>query len=660
MEPDVLGPRPTVMSYRLIRRLLGGALVAALPLVAGCTATDDRPTPAPPAGAPQLRLVAFDSCAQLLTDLRRAARDAVGPYGLPGADRMEATDALRGGARTGLEKYAGPVPAAGAPAAAPAFSGTNNHERDADEPDLVKTDGKRIVVVDHGELQVIDAASRTRTGRLDLGVSGGETQLLLAGDHALVLVPGSTWNDGGWVRREKTPVPGAGYGAQVLLVDLTGTPRVLSRYRGTGVLLDARQTGTTARVVLRSTPRFDFRELPGIDDQQKRITANQGVVDAARADTWLPSYEVTTGRTIDRGQVGCDRVSRPTEYSGTSLVTVLSFDLAAAALGTGDPVSVVADGDTVYGTGTSLYIANDQRWRQYPWRGTGTVAPGTPHTELYRFDVAGTARPTYAATGTVPGRLVNQYALSEWNGHLRVATTRTGRTDAEISAIHVLRQQGGTLVETGTVDGLGKGERIYSVRFVGPRGYVVTFKQTDPLYSVDLADPAKPTVTGELKITGYSAHLQPVGDNRLVGIGQEADAQGRTRGTQLSLFDVADPARPNRLAQHQVAHGQSEAEYDPHALLWWPATKLLVVPLTVYDPVAKPTGQAPAALALRVTDAGFTEVGAINQPVTAERGGQPTIRRSLVVGDVLWTVSDAGLQASDLGTLHTLTWLPVA
>jgi uncharacterized secreted protein with C-terminal beta-propeller domain len=190
------------------------------------------------------------------------------------------------------------------------------------------------------------------------------------------------------------------------------------------------------------------------------------------------------------------------------------------------------------------------------------------------------------------------------------------------------------------VDGLGKGERIYSVRFVGPVGYVVTFRQTDPLYTVDLSDPAKPRVTGELKITGYSAHLQPAGEGRLIGVGQEADTSGRVSGTQVSLFDVRDPGAPRRLAQHQVPGGQSEAEWDPHALLWWPASQLLGLPVAA--------SAAEGALALRVTDQGVTRVGVVSRP---------GVRRSLVVGDVLWTVTDAGLQASNLATLDELAWI---
>jgi uncharacterized secreted protein with C-terminal beta-propeller domain len=311
---------------------------------------------------------------------------------------------------------------------------------------------------------------------------------------------------------------------------------------------------------------------------------------------------------------------------------------------------VVADGDTVYGTPTSLYIASDQRWRLDFWPGRDNRRV-SQRTEIYRFDTPAGAKPVYAAAGTVPGWLINQYALSEWNGHLRVATTNDARSS---SAVRVLRQTGDKLVELGKVDGLGKGERIYSARFIGPRGYLVTFRQVDPLYSLDLSNPAAPEVTGELKITGYSAHLQPVGENRLVGIGQEADTQGRTQGTQVSLFDVSNLAEPRRLARHHVSGGYSEAEYDPHAILWWPATGLLVIPMTRFD--ATTSQQNASALALRVTRDGLTEIGEISQPRHTE-GFPPTIQRTLVIGDVLWTVSDLGLQASSLSTLDSLAFL---
>ena len=122
----------------------------------------------------------------------------------------------------------------------------------------------------------------------------------------------------------------------------------------------------------------------------------------------------------------------------------------------------------------------------------------------------------------------------------------------------------------GQVDGLGKDEQIYSVRFLGDVGYVVTFRQTDPFFTIDLSDPTDPVVRGELKIPGYSAYLHPVDDGLLLGVGQDATDEGQVLGTQLSLFDVSDPQDPQRIDTLQIG-GYSEVEWDHKAFLYWPA-----------------------------------------------------------------------------------------
>lgn len=268
----------------------------------------------------------------------------------------------------------------------------------------------------------------------------------------------------------------------------------------------------------------------------------------------------------------------------------------------------------------------------------------------------------------MPGWLINQYALSEWDGHLRVATTTGdtwGRGTSSQSGVYVLRADGATLKRVGAVTGLGKGERIFAVRFVGGTGYVVTFRQTDPLYGVDLRDPAAPRVTGELKINGYSAYLHPAGDGRLIGVGQDATDRGRVTGTQVSLFDVADPARPARIAQHHVPGGWSEAEHDPHAFLYWEPERLVVLPVRqpgVVTDRADGTRRPPSGgvLALRIGDKGFTVAGAVDHPgVLADGGEWAPIRRSLMIDGVLWTVSDAGLKATALSGMTTLGWVPL-
>ncbi|MFC6019034.1 beta-propeller domain-containing protein [Plantactinospora solaniradicis] len=662
---------------------VGTALVAGLALLsgtllAGCT-DDPEPTPPPadpgvPAGG--FRLVAFDSCTDALAQLRSAAKAYVGPYGFGSGNWGQGGPEFTGRDAGGNQRAAAAEDSAGqqGTAAAPAYSGTNTHEAGVDEPDLVKTDGRRIVTVSQGTLRVVDPASRQLTGtlKLDSAPDGGwsDATLLLHADRALVLVRSQGMAVSGGIRRDGDGVPpidrDAITGPRLILVDLAGPPKILGEYRFDGDLVDARQVGATARVVVRSGPRLEFplNKGEGPVNEKKNLAANRKIVDEAGIDAWLPRYQTVTadGRT-STGRVGCDRLSRPAVYSGTSLVSILSFDLGTASLGDGDPVTVAADGDTVYSNGPRLYITSDQRWRVLPTLSRSNVLPKAEdeQTEVYQFDTSGPGRPRYVTAATVRGWVINQYALSEWDGHLRVATT-SGRTWGDnpksSSSVYVLRADGRTLTETGRVTGLGKGERIYSVRFAEGIGYVVTFRQTDPLYTVDLRNPKSPKVTGELKITGYSAYLHPVGEGRLLGIGQEANLQGRTQGTQISLFDVSDLTKPTRIAQHHVRFGHSEAEFDPHAFLYWPATNSLVVPLTAYGQTMRDEKTVTGgALVLRVTDGGFTESGRIDHAeVQTTQTGQPdgTIRRSLMIDGVLWTVSDAAVKATDLATLNTL------
>lgn len=254
------------------------------------------------------------------------------------------------------------------------------------------------------------------------------------------------------------------------------------------------------------------------------------------------------------------------------------------------------------------------------------------------------------ASGKVNGRLLNQYSMSEHDGHLRVATTLTSPDGKNSSStVHVLKAD--TLAKSGEVGGLGEGERIYSVRFIGPIGYCVTFKQVDPLYTLDLRDPAAPKVTGELKITGYSAYLHPGGEGRLIGIGQEASEQGRTLGTQVSLFDVSDPASPRRLSQLFQKDSGSEAEWDPHAFLYWPKTGLSVIPLTQQT--------ESGALVLKIDDSGVSKLGMIKHPVQESQDYQPGIQRSMVIGATIWTFSQEGIQVNDATTLASQAWIPL-
>jgi hypothetical protein len=628
--------------------------------------------------------VAFDSCDQAVSGLRTASKAIVGPYGFGGGEVWAADGAMLAEGRGAAPPPGVPAPAQAGAATADKglgggtnnnYSGTNTHEAGVDEPDLVKTDGRRIVTVSGGVLRVVDPESRAVTGFVDLADPDDPSSryiagdILLSGDHALVLLNQAYFGRGGPIMEDAKSSPQQSIGPRLILVDLVGQPRVLSSMVVDGALVDARQVGSTARVVIRSAPRLMFPYLQNTTDKA-RTKANQSIIDNAPLERWVPRIQVTTNGSTQTSTVPCEAISRPASYSGTNLLTILSIDVAGSALGDGRPVTLAADGDTVYSNGPSLYVASNQTWRIKPG---GEWKPQDARTEIYKFDTSSSDRPRYVAGGGVPGYLINQYAMSDFEGNLRVATTTgqpwgNGRERSQ-SGVYVLAQRDNSLRQIGRVEGLGKGERIFAVRFLGPVGYVVTFRQTDPLYTVDLHDPTKPRVRGALKIPGYSAYLHPVGSDRLIGIGQDATSEGRVKGTQVSLFDVSDLSDPRRIATYSLTGAHSEAEFDPHAFLYWPPTGLLVVPLQVYRGAdVAPGGDSAVvdkmmpsvgALVLRVSDRSIGEISFISHPYTDQtnKAYSPGIRRSLVIGDTLWTVSDGGLMANDLFSVARQSWL---
>ncbi len=175
--------------------------------------------------------------------------------------------------------------------------------------------------------------------------------------------------------------------------------------------------------------------------------------------------------------------------------------------------------------------------------------------------------------------------MNEYEGRLQVATTAGapwGFSDESESFVSVFNQDGDRLVEIGRVGDLGRGERIFSARFMGDTAYVVTFRQVDPLYVVDLSDPTAPAVTGELKIPGFSSYLHPIGDDRLIGVGSEATDQGRIIGAKVSLFDVSDPADPRELDTWTMPDASTDVQWDHHAFLYWPPEQKAVLPLQAW------------------------------------------------------------------------------
>jgi inhibitor of cysteine peptidase len=262
------------------------------------------------------------------------------------------------------------------------------------------------------------------------------------------------------------------------------------------------------------------------------------------------------------------------------------------------------------------------------------------------------------ASASIPGRLNNQFALDEYEGNLRVATTipqRWSRWDlSEESKNNVYVLDSG-LNKIGEIKNIAKGESIFSTRFMGDRLYMVTFRQVDPFFVIDLSNPRSPKILGELKIPGFSRYLHPYDESTIIGIGQEASETGRITGLKISLFDVSDVANPIEIAKYtgDDAYAHSTALYEHKAFLFSKEKNLLVIPAYNYD-YSNAAKSYNGALVFNLQKTSIQLRGLVEHSAAKEYYYGAVVERSLYIENVLYTVSSGLIRANDIGTLGSL------
>ncbi len=602
-------------------------------LATGCAGEDPKPGPEwdDEVGTASLYLQAVGSCGEVEQAVRDAAYEEMKQslhaemmqWLADGEARCEAQDDMYAGYAEGSGDSAaagGDYADDGGSQGPEERSETNNQVAGVDEADFLKTDEDGFLYVLSGDsLHVVEAwpaADADRVGAI--AIEGTPKKLFVRGNRALVYssleVPqqvdeyGNSYDDYGYgyggecTYGYDCQFSGDGHPTKLTVLDLSDrtSPRVVRELRSNGSLLAARRVDDVVHTVVTLTgPRFqldwdsgvqcDGDDAPDageiIDGYTELLLRNRKIIEETPLAAVLPALSDSATEAGDE-LASCPSFYRGRVTSGSGFTTLISLAMSADAAPSAS--TVVSEPGAVYASADSLYMAvPENQSASYGWYDGYDATPELSVVHRFALEADGTS--SYQASGAVKGRVLNQFAMDEHEGHLRIATT-TGRAPDENahSTLTVLEQRGVDLAAAGVVDRIAPTEDIRSVRFAGDRGFVVTFKKTDPLFVFDLAEPTNPRILSELKVPGFSTYMHMMDDTHLLTIGFDADDHGDFAyfdGVMLQIFDVADPTAP--LLAHKEVIGtrgsSSEALTNHLAFNYFAPKDLLAIPMTICE-----------------------------------------------------------------------------
>lgn len=644
------------MNKQRLTNILGSTLVSITVLLVAACETGDEDEVVEQEYQYQARLRGFDSCDALQQYLVETAQThqrlydfrwssvSGGPEVLNSVDTVSTTSDSAGG----LSTPAGEIDQ---------VTGTNNQVAGVDEADFIKTDGEYTYVLSGGNFLIFDTWPPEESEELSrLELKGYLSDLFVHDNLAWIVSHIYDYRVlaqlDGFVPRNRTLT-------QVSLVDISDktNPEVVREVILEGWYSDARKIDNRVHMVVSSYfdiyPMLTDSALPDVEEMLPLLF-----------DTQIENGEATT-----REQVisDCGSIYRPGTANGTGTVSVVSFNLDDADNSI-ERQTILSNSGLIYANEQNLYLASveDDYWLWLPViEGDSEPRPGTT---IHKFSIQGA--PRYQASGRVDGHLLNQFSMDEFEGNLRVVTTEFAWWTADgvpRNSLFVLDEAAGQLNIRSSLSGLGKpGERVYATRLVKDKGFVVTFEQIDPLYTLDLSDPDNPVIAGELEVPGFSTYLHPIADDLIIAVGRNVE----TSSVDLSLFDISDFYNPVLLHRTSIGSGSySQAEYNHKAFTWFADENLLALPFTQWtgalDGPFYDYELFNGLLLYQVgQQSGFNPVGVVDHSIFYRNEEEQywyypdNIRRSFFVSDTndndfLYSISTRGIKVNAVDDLST-------
>jgi uncharacterized secreted protein with C-terminal beta-propeller domain len=542
-----------------------------------------------------------------------------------------------------------------ASAATPSFTGTNVQVQGVDEPDRVKTDGVYLFVSTQDSVAIIKAYPPNSTAVLAklsfpnvqlLGLEAAQDRLMVIGQKN-----------------------GVNQSVELVLYDVSNlsSPKMITNATIAGSYVAARMAEGFVYAVVQQ-PSYVF-------NNQGNATAVLPMASNNGFDAPIPASSVY--------------------YAGNVAQISYYTVIPSIAMSSGaETVKTVLTGPsaTVYVSTSNIYVAYTNYPDLYSTHGIlgdaysgGVVSMSdvqqAQNSTVLRASYSG-GEVSVASAGVVPGSVLNQFSLDEYNGYFRIATSRYAMVDGSPTRSDDVYVLDLSMNQVSALKNIAPGENLYAVRFVGAMGYVVTFEQIDPLFVISFKDITNPTILSALKVSGYSDYLHPLSGGYLIGVGKDAVQSSMANvafytSLKLSLFKVFDNGTSVQVSKLDIGdRGTDSPVLNDHlAFTYDPTRNITVIPLTLNKvsgnqttcsgcppPWGDPVWQG--AYVIKVTDSGFKVLGQVSQyPAGQNFGDYPndslSIERSVIIGSYLYTISQSEVMVSTLDTFSTVATVPL-
>lgn len=527
------------------------------------------------------------------------------------------------------------------------YSKTNTQVQGVDEADIVKTDGTYIYYLTNEKLTIINTENASQMKEMST-IKFDETftpeELFLNNDKLIVI--GTRYEYDKTERKigidedylypnymDKTYTSAKLYNVKDKI-----NPTLERTVEVEGDYLTARMIGSNVYIASNKYMYYAY-----ICNTYKTTELNE--------DDFKPHY-LDTATSNETKSINFDCIYYIPEFEDTNYLNIVAFNITNNQ--EANVESYLGAGEEIYASKENLYVTKTKY--DYERKNKTSIT-----TEIYKFNL-NNANCTFAKAGDVPGSVLNQFSMDECNGYFRIATTDSTSWNSESNTnnLYVLNEN---LETIGKIEGLAKGERIYSVRFMGNRAYMVTFVETDPLFVIDLSNPTTPTVLGELKIPGYSKYLHPYDETHLIGIGEDTEVVNYgygdrvvTNGMKMAMFDVTDPNNPKELYNVKIGEKgtYSELLYNHKALLFSKEKNIIAFPISITENDYKVTFQGAIVYGVSLEKGFELKTKISNSATDYDRYySRNRVERIIYIKDTLFTLSNGLIKAVDLNTFET-------